>query len=148
MLDKNSGHILNISTPASIVPWPGATLYTASRWAVTGFTKALRADLYGTNVKVSLLIPGEVSSNYFEANPGSHERLPALSKIFPVLKPEQVAAEVVRMVRSNKSQERVIPAAMKLSSLFGRYFPGTMQRLLNASGYTYRKHAALTKSSP
>src|SRR3989304_3427613 len=47
MLKRNSGHIVNISSVGSRFVWPGATAYLAARWAVGGFTAALRADLYG-----------------------------------------------------------------------------------------------------
>jgi len=44
-LRRNSGHIVNISSVGSRFVWPGATTYLAARWAVRGFTEALRADL-------------------------------------------------------------------------------------------------------
>ena len=50
MLKRNSGHIVTISSVISRFVWPGATAYAAARWAIRGFTEALRADLYGTNI--------------------------------------------------------------------------------------------------
>jgi uncharacterized protein len=62
MLKRNTGHIMNISSIASRFVWPGATAYTATRWAVRGFSEALRSDLYGTGIAVTLdSVPGGIS---------------------------------------------------------------------------------------
>ena len=54
MLRRNTGHIVNVSSVGSRFVWPGATAYIAARWAVRGFTEALRADLAGTKIGVTL----------------------------------------------------------------------------------------------
>ena len=45
---SSRGRIVNVTSPAARIPWPGATAYTAARWAMRGFTEALQADLAGT----------------------------------------------------------------------------------------------------
>ena len=45
MLKRKSGYIINMTSAASRLVWPGATAYIAARWAIHGFTEALRADL-------------------------------------------------------------------------------------------------------
>jgi uncharacterized protein len=54
ILRRNTGHIVNISSVGSRFVWPGAAAYLAARWAVRGFTEALRADLDGTGIGVTL----------------------------------------------------------------------------------------------
>ena len=44
MLAGGSGHIVNVNSPVSRFVWPGATAYTAARWAMRGFSEALRVD--------------------------------------------------------------------------------------------------------
>jgi len=68
MLRRGSGHLVYVNSPASLVAWPGAAAYTAARWALRGFAEALRADLRGTRLRVSSVIPGKVSSSYFAHN--------------------------------------------------------------------------------
>lgn len=136
-LQRDKGHIINVSTPVSLFPWPGATLYASSRFALTGFTRALKADLDGTQVHVSLILPGEVSSTYFSNNPGTHERLPKIAKLFPVLTTEQVARSIVKVLEKNKSMEVIIPWQIKLTNFFGRFFPGLVQWLITKSGHRY-----------
>lgn len=140
MLERDEGQFINLSTPASLFPWPGATLYAAARWAVTGFTRALRADLAGTGIRVSLLIPGEVSSDYFENHPGAHERLPWISKLLPVLTPEQTARSLLKIAQKGSRRDHFIPGAFACMSVLGRWFPGLFQWVITRSGYTYAKH--------
>lgn len=65
---KKYGHIVNIvSTAGYDIPdnkdWP---VYTSTKMAVRGFSKALRHQLDGTKIKVSELYPGGFESNIFE----------------------------------------------------------------------------------
>ncbi len=134
MLSRNSGHIVNISSVASRFVWPGATAYTAARWAIRGLTQALRADLAGTNIGITLYESGEVESPYWNNNPGSRERVPKISRMIPVLTPEQVAAAIVSGVRKNK-RLIVVPFMMKVIYLQHFLFPWIVQWLMTTTGY-------------
>ena len=90
MIVAGHGRLIHIGSPASVVPWPGATAYTATRWALRGLHEALRQDLRGTGVSTSLAYFGEVSSDYFKANPDSHEHIPSLGSWIPVSTPESL----------------------------------------------------------
>jgi len=138
MLARNSGHIVNISSVASRFVWPGATAYTAARWAVRGFTQALRADLDDTGINVTLYESGMVKSPYWEHNPGSAEREPKMAVLIPKLTPEQVGAAVVCGVERNK-ELIVIPFMMKIVYLQHALFPGIFQWLMTKSGYKRSK---------
>lgn len=76
MLARGHGTIMQINSPVAVVPWPGAVGYAAARFALRGFTEALRQDLHGTGINVASLSPSRVHSGYFDANPGSLERVP------------------------------------------------------------------------
>lgn len=75
--------IVNIQSPAGIAAFGGATGYVMARWALHGLSEALRADYHQTGLRVVEVILGETQSNYFEANPGSHERIPRLGRLIP-----------------------------------------------------------------
>ncbi len=134
MLQRNTGHIVNMSSVASRFVWPGATAYTAARWAIRGFTEALRADLYGTGIGVTLYESGHVKSPYWQHNPGSLERIPKIGNYIPSLTPEQVGDAVVAGVRNNKRLV-VIPGMMKLIYLQHFFFPWVVQWLMTVTGY-------------
>ncbi len=68
MKEKNSGHIFNVISKAGLdIPenkdWP---TYTATKWAIAGYTKALKFALEGTKIKVTGFFPGGFESNIFE----------------------------------------------------------------------------------
>lgn len=134
MLRRNSGHIVNISSAGSRFVWPGATAYLAARWAVRGFTEALRADLNGTGIGVTLYESGVVSSSYWEHNPGSHERLPKMGKLIPEITAEQAANAIVNGVESNRGLI-VVPFMMRLTYWLHAVFPGIVQWLMTKTGY-------------
>lgn len=134
MLNRNSGHIVNISSVASRFVWPGATAYIAARWAVRGFTEALRADLYGTGIGVTLYESGTVDSPYWENNPGSRERVPKLGKLVPIVTTEQVGKAVVNGIKKNKKLV-VIPFIMKMTYWQHAVVPWAVQWLMTVTGY-------------
>ncbi len=131
---RGSGSIVNISSSGSRFVWPGATAYLAARWAMRGLTEALRADLYGSGVGVSLYESGQIESTYWLHNPGSRDRIPKIAKLIPVLKPEQVADAIVAGVRRNK-RLIVIPFMMKAIYLQHALFPAAVQWLMTVTGY-------------
>ena len=64
---KPGGSIINIGTAfVSRVPFPGMSLYTATKYAVTGFTKAWARDLGQKGIKVNVVHPGPINT---EMNP-------------------------------------------------------------------------------
>jgi short-subunit dehydrogenase len=134
MRTRNSGHIVNVSSVASRFVWPGATAYIAARWAIRGLTEALRADLYGSHIGVTLYESGAVETPYWAHNPGSRERIPRIGKMIPVLRPEEVAKAIVAGVRGNK-RLIVIPFMMKVIYLQHALFPWAVQWLMTATGY-------------
>jgi len=134
MRKRGSGHIVNISSVGSRFVWPGATAYLAARWAVRGFTEALRADLYGSGIGVTLYESGVIESPYWEHNPGSRERVPKIAMMIPNLTPEQVGKAIVSGVRRNK-RLIVIPFMMKVIYLQHFFLPWVVQWLMTVTGY-------------
>jgi short-subunit dehydrogenase len=137
MLKRNSGHIVIITSPASRIAWPGATAYSVARWAMRGFSEALRADLRGTKLRVTLFTSGKVSSAYFENNPGSEERIPGISGLVPTITPEQAAAAIVRGIEHNK-REIVVPLMLKLFYLQHNVVPRFIEWLVGVTGWKHR----------
>jgi uncharacterized protein len=133
MLERGSGLVVNVNSPMALMPWPGATGYGAARWALRGFTEALRQDLAGTGVGVMHFVPGKTSSAYFEHNPGAEERIPLVSKVIPTLSPEEAAASLVGGVLRD-ARDVVVPFMLRLFWFFERPFPGPTRRLLRATG--------------
>jgi NADP-dependent 3-hydroxy acid dehydrogenase YdfG len=64
MLERNSGHILNVSSVAGHEPYPGGSVYCATKHAVDAFTRALKMDIGHTKIRVSLVSPGAVETEF------------------------------------------------------------------------------------
>ena len=64
MVKRQSGHIINIGSTAGNYPYPGGNVYCASKAFVKQFSLALRADLHGTQVRVSNIEPGPAETNF------------------------------------------------------------------------------------
>jgi len=63
MLKQNSGgSIINLSSVAGIVGTPNATLYCATKGAITNFTRALAAELGRNNIRVNAICPGVIAT--------------------------------------------------------------------------------------
>ena len=58
MVERNQGHIINLSSIAATYPYPGGNIYGASKAFVTQFSLNLRADLAGTKIRVTSVEPG------------------------------------------------------------------------------------------
>jgi len=136
MIATGRGHLVHVGSPASIIPWPGATAYTASRWALRGLHEALRQDLVGTGVTSSLVYFGEVSSEYFAANPGSHEHIPSLGRWIPITTPDRCAEVILGVVRRPRS---IVyhPFALRLMAWTAAVLPGPTRWLIARTG---RRH--------
>ena len=61
--EQPAAHIVNVSSVFGFIAPPGQAAYSASKFAVRGFTEALRHELEGTSVSVSCVHPGGVATN-------------------------------------------------------------------------------------
>jgi NADP-dependent 3-hydroxy acid dehydrogenase YdfG len=65
---ERTGHVLLTSSVAGRVALPGS-LYSSTKWAVTGMGQSLRAELAGSGVRVTLIEPGAVDTPFFDNRP-------------------------------------------------------------------------------
>ena len=64
MVERGSGHIINISSIAGKEVYPNASVYCASKHAVEALTKGIRQDLLPFGIKVSSIAPGAVETEF------------------------------------------------------------------------------------
>jgi short-subunit dehydrogenase len=57
MLERGSGHVVNIGSILGSIAFPHFAVYSASKFALRGFSEALRRELSGTDVRVSYIAP-------------------------------------------------------------------------------------------
>lgn len=64
MRAQRSGHILNLTSIAGLVAFPGNGLYTASKFALEGFTEALHHEVKPLGIRVTLIEPGAFRTDF------------------------------------------------------------------------------------
>ncbi|UCE12400.1 MAG: SDR family oxidoreductase [Candidatus Heimdallarchaeota archaeon] len=69
MLARESGQIINIASIAGKTGFKTGTLYSASKYAVVGYTWSLREDLKEHKIKVSVICPGSVVTAFGKKQP-------------------------------------------------------------------------------
>ena len=60
---KEEGHIIATCSTSGFIAYPMLGLYSASKFGIRGLMTSLRAELNGSNVDVSIVCPGEVTTN-------------------------------------------------------------------------------------
>jgi 3-hydroxy acid dehydrogenase / malonic semialdehyde reductase len=89
---RDSGHILNMGSVAGRQAYENAAVYVTSKYAVRGFTYALREDLLGRPIHVTTVDPGLVESNFSRVRfRGDEEKAKAVYANVEPLTPEDVA---------------------------------------------------------
>jgi 3-hydroxy acid dehydrogenase/malonic semialdehyde reductase len=64
MVERQRGHIVNISSTAGSWPYPGGNVYGGTKAFVTQFSRNLRADLHGSQVRVTCIQPGMAQTEF------------------------------------------------------------------------------------
>ena len=64
MRAQQSGHILNLTSIAGLVAFPGSGLYNASKFALEGFTEALHHEVKPLGIRVTLIEPGAFRTDF------------------------------------------------------------------------------------
>jgi short-subunit dehydrogenase len=131
------GHIINVSSVFGLLAVPGQAAYNAAKFAVRGFTEALRQEmvLAGHPVKVTAVHPGGIKTA-IARNSTAAEGLDVadLSHTFDKLartSPQKAARTILDGVRKNKARVLVGPDAKALD-LMVRLTGSGYQRLVTA----------------
>ncbi|MDA8030756.1 MAG: SDR family oxidoreductase [Alphaproteobacteria bacterium] len=64
MMERNRGHIINLSSIAGSYPYPGGNVYGGTKAFVRQFSLGLRSDLAGRNIRVTSLEPGKAETEF------------------------------------------------------------------------------------
>jgi NADP-dependent 3-hydroxy acid dehydrogenase YdfG len=93
---RDGGHIVNMGSIAGRQAYENAAVYVTSKYAVRGFTYALREDLLGRPIHVTTVDPGLVESNFSRVRfRGDEEKAGAVYANVQPVRPEDVADCVV-----------------------------------------------------
>lgn len=136
-LERGSGTIVNVSSIGGLDPVPFQVPYTTSKYAVTGLTKALRAELSPKGIHVCGIYPSFIRTSLIERailrgkdKETAHKRYQLMDKAFhsPFLeKPEDVAKAIWHGVQYQQSD--VLVGTAKFWTTAFHLFPGLMKSI-------------------
>jgi len=96
MIERSSGHIVNISSAAGYLANPKMSVYVASKWAALGWSESLRIELekLGKDLHVTTVTPSYINTGMFEGV--------KTSILLPMLEPEDVVDTIIKAIKKNK----------------------------------------------
>ncbi len=116
MIERGSGHVINIGSIAGHEVYPGGNVYCATKHAVAALNRGLAIDILGTGVRVSSVDPGMVETEFSVVRfHGDRERADAVYEGLEPLRAEDVAEAVLfcatRPPHANVRELILMPAA-------------------------------------
>jgi len=138
MRQQQSGHFVFLSSAAGKFGVPLLSAYCASKWAVRGFSSALRSELHGTGIGITTVYPAWVDTPMVK----QEENTLNMMDIVIMLTPEQVASDILQAV-TNDQRDLTLAPNPDIAFILQIYKddPDKAEMLLG-EGYTRRVHTS------
>jgi hypothetical protein len=129
MLRKKSGHIINVASLAASFGIPGLAAYCGSKFAILGFSESLKHELHGTGIRVTVVSPIGVKTNFFQ-HPSFRNKFKNKERFY--LEPHSVSKAIIRASTSNRL-EIVVPFYMRGGIWLKNTIPFMVNPIVGAS---------------
>ena len=131
-LKRPEAHVVNVSSLGGFMPFPGQTIYGASKAAVKLLTEGLYAELKDTQVRATVIHPGAIKTNIM-ANSGLENSISMdddeKAENSAALLPEKAAEQIIKAMENNKYRATVGRDSRMLDMLY-RFSPRTATDLI------------------
>ena len=114
MFRQGSGHIINVASIAGLIGLPNSGVYCATKFAVVGFSDALRREVRSRGIRVTAFCPGFVATNFSPrllAVLASQRRMPG------VMSADYVAGRIAHLIRRPRRLDIIPPGWGALAAL-------------------------------
>lgn len=147
MLERGSGHVVQLSSVAGAIPFPGLAAYSGTKAGITNFTETLRIEIKGSGVGLTVVSPGPTQTDMWERLESDDRPFAAVGLkrfkrlgFLPKLTPEQIADATVDAVLQDKRFVRLpkrynayhllsnAPRRLVEGALIGTKFPRDWER--------------------
>lgn len=139
MIDRHSGHIVNISSGAGKIGTLNMAGYCGSKFAMNGWSESLYHELKPLGIAVSVVCPGpvrtEFNRNFRDTEPKSPANL--------MISPQAVTRDVIKAIEK-KRFEIILPSWLALLCAVQRLLPGTFRALAQRK---FEPHVVANKNS-
>ena len=107
MLERNAGHIINLNSTAGHEAYPGGVTYCATKHAVKAITEATKKDVHGSKIRVSMVSPGMVETEFSNVRLGDDKKADA---VYEGVKPlvAQDIAEIIVFIASRPAHVNIL----------------------------------------
>ena len=125
--DRKEQYIVNVASMGGFFPFPGQTIYGASKAALKLFTEGLYAELENTNVRVMIVLPGAMDTNITK-NSNVEIAKTKDNSYFKLLSPKVGASEIIKGIKKDKfkiflgSDSKFLRFLYKLNSIWAIRF--------------------------
>jgi 3-oxoacyl-[acyl-carrier protein] reductase len=144
LLAREESHILNMASFLGLIGIHKLSAYSASKFAIVGFSESLRAEYARTNLGVTALCPGFVETPLFETSPyGSDRRQPMQPPRWMLTTPDKVAARAIKAIYRDEALV-VMQHYARLTHFTKRFLPS----LIDFATHLSRKRLAAKVEAP
>ncbi|WP_432043984.1 SDR family oxidoreductase [Streptomyces cadmiisoli] len=105
MVERRSGHIINIASLAGMVAVPGQSVYASTKFAVVGLSTALADEFAPQGVRVSVVLPTFTDTELISGTHPSASQKP--------VQPDDIAAGVIKVLDKPSVTHLSVPAALR-----------------------------------
>jgi NADP-dependent 3-hydroxy acid dehydrogenase YdfG len=124
MIDRGRGHVVNVASLLGKTELPGLATYTASKHALVGLTAAVRTELGGTGVTLTVVLPSVVNTEL-----SSGIALPAVFGRLVSVEPEDVGRAIVDSCRT-RPKEVAVPRWLGVYPVLRPFIPDRIEQLV------------------
>jgi short-subunit dehydrogenase len=124
MIERRSGHIVNISSVAGKIGTLNMAAYCASKFAMNGWSESLYHELKPLGVKVSVVCPGPVHTGFASSFRDSQPQAP--ESLYVSI--SAVSEAIIRVVERDTA-EHVMPLSLAFFCWLNRFSPGLFRYL-------------------
>ncbi|HXH92362.1 MAG TPA: SDR family NAD(P)-dependent oxidoreductase [Thermoanaerobaculia bacterium] len=127
MLARGNGTIVNVASIAGIMGYARMGGYCATKFAVIGFSETLRDEVLRRGVRVAMVCPGTVETEFFvKAERG---KMPGASRLIMAIKPEKVARAIANAAEDGRYR-RILPLGAAMFMRFKELCPRLAHTLM------------------
>ncbi|QDI88881.1 SDR family NAD(P)-dependent oxidoreductase [Candidatus Nitrosopumilus sp. SW] len=128
MLEKKSGHIVNVASVAASFGLPGIASYCASKSAMLGFSEGLKHELNGTGVGITVVSPIMVRTDFFD-----HPSFVKIPKYSPTSLSSKTVAKAILKAANSSRLEIIVPSVVRSAVWLKHTFPYFINPIIGKS---------------
>lgn len=136
LIKRPNAHIVNVSSMGGFLPVPGQSIYGASKAAVKLLTEGLYSELKGSNVGVSVVIPGGIATDIKKNSNISFNVSTESKKSDMVLTPAKAAELIIKAMEKNKLRSYIGKDCKIMNALYKlnpRLAMGMINKVMSSS---------------